>query len=179
VAALDEISLETQGLTAVVGFADADSAVYNAAAVLRDGAHIGVYRKQYLPSYAVFDEDRRFRAGEQNGVFSRDGVLLGISIYEDIWYPGGPPWEQARAGAQLLINVSASPYHAGKGRDRERMLATRAADDISVVAFCDLVGGQDELMFEGRSVVADADGAVVARAAQFQEDSLIAKVDVR
>jgi len=178
-AALHEVAAATRGLTAVMGFADADGDVYNAAAVLHDGRLVSVYRKRYLPSYGVFDEDRTFQAGQENAVYSRGEVLLGISICEDIWYPAGPPQEQARAGAQVLVNISASPYHAGKGTDRERMLRTRAADNVSVVAFCNLVGAQDELVFEGRSVVIDANGEVIARAAQFQEDLLIADVDVR
>jgi NAD+ synthase (glutamine-hydrolysing) len=178
-AALHRVREATRGVTAVVGFADADSDVYNAAAVLHDGELAAVYRKHYLPSYGVFDEDRTFRAGQENLIFSRGEVLLGVSICEDIWYPAGPPQEQARAGAQLLINISASPYHAGKGAERERMLSTRAADNVSVVAFCNLVGGQDELVFEGRSVVIDANGHIMARAAQFEEDLVVADVDVR
>jgi NAD+ synthase (glutamine-hydrolysing) len=176
--AVEAITAATEGLTAVVGFADADGDVYNAAAVLHDGELVGVYRKHYLPTYSVFDEDRTFRAGERNMVFSLGGTLIGVSICEDIWYPGGPAQEQARAGAQVLINISSSPYHVGKGKDRERMLATRAADNVSIVAFCNVVGGQDELVFDGRSAVFDADGHLVARAAQFEEDLLITDVDV-
>jgi NAD+ synthase (glutamine-hydrolysing) len=178
-AALNRLAAATYGLTVVVGFADADGDVYNAAAVLHDGQLVEIYRKHYLPTYGVFDEDRTFRAGQENVVFAQGDALWGVSICEDIWYPGGPPRDQARAGAQLLINISASPYHASKGGDRERMLATRAADNVSVVAFCNLVGGQDELVFEGRSVVIDASGDVVARGAQFEEDLVIADVDLR
>ena len=178
-AALEEVRAATVGLTAVIGFADADGDVYNAAAVVHDGELLHVYRKHFLPTYAIFDEDRTFRAGTENAVYSVGQALFGVSVCEDIWYPGGPPQEQARAGAQLLINISASPYHAGKGRDRERMLATRAADNVTVVAFCNMVGGQDELVFEGRSVVVDADGTVLTRGAQFEEDLVIADVDLR
>ena len=121
-AAVEEIAAATQGLTAVVGFVDVESDVYNAAAVLHDGALAGVYRKQYLPTYGVFDEDRTFRAGKENQVFVLNDLVMGISICEDIWYPEGPPQAQARSGAQLLVNISASPYHAGKGAARERML---------------------------------------------------------
>lgn len=177
--ALNGIAPATAGLTAVVGFADADADVYNAAAVLHDGEVVDVYRKHYLPTYSVFDEDRTFRAGERNVVFSLDGTLIGVSICEDIWYPGGPAQEQARAGAQVLINISSSPYHAGKGSNRERMLATRAADNVSVVVFCNVVGGQDELVFDGRSAIFDPSGQLVARAVQFEEDLLITDVDVR
>jgi len=177
-AALDEIAAAAHGLTAVVGFADVQEDVYNAAAVLHDGALAGVYHKQYLPTYSVFDEDRTFRAGEANPLFVLGDVVVGVSVCEDIWYPEGPPQVQARAGAHLLVNVSASPYHAGKGAARERMLATRAADSVAIVAFCNLVGGQDELVFDGGSVIFDARGEVVARAAQFEEDLLVADVDV-
>lgn len=177
-AALGEIAAATAGLIAVVGFADADGDVYNAAAVLHDGALIHTYRKHYLPTYSVFDEDRTFRAGAKNVVFAWHETLLGVSICEDIWHPGGPPQAQARAGAQLLLNISASPYHAGKGDARERMLATRAADNVAIVAFCNLVGGQDELVFDGRSAVFDAGGDVIARGAQFAEDLVVVDVDV-
>ena len=176
--ALDEIAAAAHGLTAVVGFADVQEDVYNAAAVLHDGALAGVYHKQYLPTYSVFDEDRTFRAGEATPLFVLGDVVVGVSVCEDIWYPDGPPQVQARAGAHLLVNVSASPYHAGKGAARERMLATRAADNVAIVAFCNLVGGQDELVFDGGSVIFDARGEMVARAAQFEEDLLVADVDV-
>mgnify|MGYP001009473371 CR=1 FL=1 len=149
-------------LAVVVGFADVDGDVYNAAAVLHDGRLAGIYHKHYLPTYGVFDEDRYFRAGVTNPVFVRGDVTLGVSICEDIWYPEGPPQLQARGGAHLLLNLSASPYHAGKAAARERMLATRAADNVAVVAFCNLVGGQDELVFDGGSVVFDERGELLA-----------------
>jgi NAD+ synthase (glutamine-hydrolysing) len=177
-AAVEEIAAATRGLTAVVGFADLDEDVYNAAAVLHDGALAGVYRKHYLPTYSVFDEDRTFRAGGENPVFVLGDVIFGVSVCEDIWYPGGPPQVQAAGGAHLLLNISASPYHAGKGAARERMLATRAADNVAVVAFCNLVGGQDELVFDGGSVVFDGRGDVLARGVQFEEDFVVADVDV-
>ncbi len=176
--AVDTIARATSGLTAVVGFADADTDVYNAAAVLHDGELLGIYHKHRLPTYSVFDEDRTFRPGERNVVFSRAGVLIGVSICEDIWHPGGPSQLQARAGAEVLINIASSPYHAGKGGDRERMLATRAVDNVAVVAFCNLVGGQDELVFDGQSAVFDVSGEVLARASQFEEDLLVVDVDV-
>jgi NAD+ synthase (glutamine-hydrolysing) len=177
-AALDQIAVTTTGLTAIVGFADAEDDIYNAAAVLHDGALVGVYRKHYLPTYGVFDEDRYFRASDANAIFELDGTVFGVSVCEDIWYPSGPPEAQAQAGAQLLINISASPYHAGKSASRERMLATRAADSVALVAFCNLVGGQDELVFDGSSVVLDARGELIARAPQFQEDLLVADLEL-
>jgi NAD+ synthase (glutamine-hydrolysing) len=176
--ALDRITQASGGLTAVVGFADVGDDVYNAAAVVHDGALAGAFRKHHLPTYGVFDEDRYFRSGRTNPVFQVGGVTVGVSICEDIWYPDGPPRLQARGGAQLLANISASPFHAGKGQARERMLATRAADNVSIVAFCNLVGGQDELVFDGRSVILDERGEVIARACQFEEDFVAADVDV-
>jgi NAD+ synthase (glutamine-hydrolysing) len=176
--AIEELAPATTGLTAIVGFADVDEDVYNAAAVLHDGQLAGVYHKHYLPTYGVFDEDRYFRAGAVNPVFVLEGVTFGVSICEDIWYPEGPPQLQARAGAQMLVNLSASPYHAGKGAARERMLATRAADNVAVVAFCNLVGGQDELVFDGGSVVFDERGELLARGALFDEALVVADVDV-
>ena len=177
-AAIEETAVATQGLTAVIGFVDADQDVYNAAAVLHDGQLAGVYRKQYLPTYGVFDEDRTFRAGEANPIFILRDTAIGVSICEDMWYPEGPPQAQARGGAHLLVNVSASPYHAGKGASRKRMLATRAADNVAIVAFCNMVGGQDELVFDGGSVIFDGRGQLVARGLQFEEDLVIADVDV-
>jgi NAD+ synthase (glutamine-hydrolysing) len=176
---LGELLPHTRGLTAVVGFVDMDADIYNAAAVLHDGALAGVYRKTLLPNYAVFDEVRYFKAGEGSPLFELDGVVFGVSVCEDIWYPAGPPEEQAAAGAELLVNISASPYHLGKIRDRERMLATRAADNVAVVAFCNLVGGQDELVFDGNSAIFDERGEVLARGAAFAEDFVVADVDMR
>jgi NAD+ synthase (glutamine-hydrolysing) len=178
-ACLDELLPHTRGLTAVVGFVDMDADIYNAAAVLHDGALAGVYRKTLLPNYAVFDEVRYFKAGEGSPLFELDGAVLGVSVCEDIWYPAGPPEEQAAAGAELLVNISASPYHLGKIQDRERMLSTRAADNVAVVAFCNLVGGQDELVFDGNSAIFDERGQVAARGAAFAEDFVVADVDMR
>ncbi len=177
-AALEEIAAATAGLTAIVGFADAEDDIYNAAAVLHDGALMGVYHKHYLPTYGVFDEDRYFRTGTANAIFELDGTVFGVSVCEDIWYPSGPPEAQAQAGAKVLINISASPFHAGKGASRERMLSTRAADSVAIVAFCNLVGGQDELVFDGGSVIVDERGELVARGLQFQEDLVVADLDV-
>ncbi len=177
-AVLRRIAAQTTGLTVVVGWVDRGDDLYNAAAVLHDGQVAGVAHKIYLPNYAVFDEDRYFRAGERPFVFSRGGIRVGVNICEDIWYPAGPTEAQALAGAELVINISASPYHTGKSAARERMLATRAADNIVFMAFCNLVGGQDELVFDGGSAVFDPRGEVVARARQFEEDLLIADLDL-
>jgi NAD+ synthase (glutamine-hydrolysing) len=178
-ASLDELLPHTLGLTAVVGFVDVDSDIYNAAAVLHDGRLEVVYHKSLLPNYAVFDEVRYFKAGEEFPLFELDGVVFGVSVCEDIWYPTGPPEEQAAVGAELLVNISASPYHLGKIQDRERMLATRAADNVAVVAFCNQVGGQDELIFDGSSVIINERGQVVARGQAFAEDFVMADLDMR
>ena len=178
-ACLDELLPHTRGLTAVVGFVDLESDIYNAAAVLHDGQLAGVYHKSLLPNYAVFDEVRYFRAGEGFPLFELDGVVFGVSVCEDIWYPAGPPEKQAAARAELLVNISASPYHTGKIRDRERMLATRAADNVAVVAFCNQVGGQDELVFDGSSVIINERGQVIARGRAFSEDFVVADLDMR
>ncbi|GAB4545196.1 MAG: NAD+ synthase [Anaerolineae bacterium] len=178
-ACLDELIPHTQGITAIVGFVDVAGDIYNAAAVLHDGQLAGVYHKVLLPNYAVFDEVRYFKAGEGFPLFELDGIVFGVSVCEDIWYPVGPPERQAAAGAELLVNISASPYHMGKIQERERMLATRAADNVAVVAFCNQVGGQDELVFDGSSVIIDERGQVIARGRAFAEDFVVADVDMR
>ncbi|MBN2007436.1 MAG: NAD+ synthase [Anaerolineae bacterium] len=179
-AAMEALAHEASGLTAVVGFADVlDDEVYNAAAILHDGRWVHTYYKHYLPNYAVFDEDRYFRRGTEFPVFEREGVIFGVNICEDIWYPAGPPDAQAlQGGARILVNISSSPYHAGKARARERMLATRATDNAAVVAFCNMVGGQDELVFDGASAIFNERGEIVARGAQFEEDFVVTDVDV-
>jgi len=178
-AALRDLTPATRGITVVVGFADAADDLYNAAAVLHDGELAGVYHKRYLPNYGVFDENRYFQAGRDIPIFVRHDAVFGVTVCEDIWYPAGPAEVQALAGgAELLINISASPYHANKGRDRERMIATRAADSVAVVAFCNLVGGQDELVFDGHSLIYNARGERIARGPQFKEALVVADVDV-
>jgi len=169
----------TRGLVAVVGFVDwRDDDAYNAAAVFADGRWVDTYDKQRLPNYGVFDEERYFRAGRRTAVYRAGGVRFGVSICEDIWYPGAPLDAMALAGAELCININASPYHRGKARERERMLATRAADNSIAVAYLNAVGGQDELVFDGASVVMDAEGRTVARARQFAEELLVVDVDL-
>ncbi len=175
---VERIARLTRGITAVVGFVDKGTDLHNAAAVLHDGELAAVYHKIYLPNYGVFDEDRYFGGGDLPLILDLGEVTVGISICEDIWYPSGPLEPQALAGAQLAINISASPYHAGKGAARERMLATRAADNVIFVAFCNLVGGQDELIFDGGSVIFDERGDLVARGRQFDEDLVVADLDL-
>ena len=163
----------------VVGFPALRDDLHNAAAVLADNAVVATYRKHFLPNYAVFDEQRYFASGEDALVVDLAGVRVGVTICEDLWYPGGPAqWAAIDGGAELLVNLSGSPYHRGKGFERERMLAQRAADYGCFIAFCNAVGGQDELVFDGHSLVIDPTGEIVARGAQFEEDLLVVDIDV-
>ena len=161
-----------------MGFPELAEDVYNATAVLADGGVQAIYRKAFLPNYGVFDEQRYFRPGVCGGVLDLDGVRIGLTICEDVWEPGPPLTDEALAGATLVLNASASPYHAGKGHDRELMFAQRARDSLVAVAYCNLVGGQDELVFDGHSLVVDHQGRTLARAAQFAEELLVVDVDV-
>jgi NAD+ synthase (glutamine-hydrolysing) len=166
------------GMTVVVGTVDRDFDLYNAAAVLHDGEWMGTYRKRYLPNYGVFDENRYFMPGTRNPVFVRGGTVIGVNICEDIWYPGGPVEEQViRGGAEIIVNLSASPYHAGKALARRRMLCTRASDNLAVVCYVNLVGAQDEIVYDGASLIVDEQGQVLAEGRMFEEDLVIADVD--
>jgi NAD+ synthase (glutamine-hydrolysing) len=176
--ALDELAAEVTGTVAIVGFPERAEDVFNAAAVLAAGRVNAIYRKVYLPNYGVFDEQRYFQAGAGGAVIGLEGWTFGLTVCEDIWEPGPPASTEAQAGATLIINISASPYHAGKGAEREQMLAQRARDNLACVAFCGLVGGQDELVFDGHSVVIDHTGTTIARAAQFREELLVCEVDL-
>ena len=168
---VEQLAEHSRDLTALVGFPHhRGDELFNAAAVLHDGQLADIYHKAYLPNYGVFDEQRYFGQGERFPVLDLGGVKIGVSICEDIWYAAGPPQLQALAGAEVLVNLSASPFHAGKRRYREQMLATRAGDTGAYVVFCNLVGGQDELVFDGNSLVLDTDGQVVARGASMAED---------
>jgi NAD+ synthase (glutamine-hydrolysing) len=175
--ALDRVIAASKGVVAIVGFVGKSTDIHNAAAVICDGELKGVYRKNYLPNYSVFDEYRYFDAGQSAPIFGYGNVQIGVNICEDIWYPGGPTQVQALAGAQLIINISASPYHAGKGRDRERMLATRAEDNAVALAYVNLVGGQDELVFDGQSLIFDERGQLIDRGDLFVEDLLVADIN--
>ena len=176
--ALAEVTRASRGLTAVVGFVDRRDDIFNAAAVLHDGALAGVYHKRYLPNYGVFDENRYFQAGTETPVFTRGDATFAVNICEDLWYPTGPTTVQALAGAELVVTINSSPYHAGKGHDRERMVATRAADDLVCLAYVNMVGGQDELVFDGGSLIVDEHGKCIARGRQFEEDLVVADVDL-
>ncbi len=166
----------THGL-AIIGLPEWNADCHNAAAVVADGRVRAVYRKRFLPNYGVFDEARYFRAGEAPIVIEALGARIGIAICEDIWYPTPVASDLAAARVDLICCISASPYHRGKGDRREQMLATRADDCAAALAFCNQVGGQDELVFDGRSALFDAAGELVARAPQFEEHLLIADFD--
>src|SRR5947209_5298291 len=177
-AALERIAGQTQGIVALVGFPELAEDVYNACGVLAEGEVKAIYRKVYLPNYGVFDEERYFQSGSGGATIELgEHLVVGLTVCEDIWEPGPPASEEALAGATLLVNISASPYHAGKGLEREQMLAQRARDNLAVVAFCGLVGGQDELVFDGHSLVIDHEGEVIARGGQFSEELLVATID--
>src|SRR5208282_2613516 len=178
-AALDELAPCARDVVALVGFPERSEDVYNACAVLHDGELKAIYRKVYLPNYGVFDEQRYFQSGRSGAVIDIGNDRVGLTICEDIWEPGPPASDEALAGATLILNIAASPYHAGKGLERERMFAQRARDSVACFAYCGLVGGQDELVFDGHSCVFDHTGRTLARAAQFREEMLVCDVDLR
>lgn len=177
--ALQKVAKRCKGLTAIVGFVDREEDIYNAAAVIHDGAVRLVYHKCHLPNYGVFDENRYFQAGKEAPVFTLNGMTLGVNICEDIWYPEGPTFAQALGGgAEVIININASPYHAGKGLFREEMIATRARDNAAIIAYVNLVGGQDELVFDGGSFVVNESGEILSRAKQFRESLMMIDLSV-
>jgi NAD+ synthase (glutamine-hydrolysing) len=177
--AVRALAAEVEGIVAVVGFPERAEDVHNAIAVLADGAVHAVYRKTRLWNYGVADEERYFQAGDGGAVLDLGGARIGLTICEDIWVPGGAASDEALAGASLIVNPSASPYHAGKGIERERMVIQRARDNLCAFAFCNLVGGQDELVFDGQSLVVDHEGTVLARSPQFAEALTLVTVDVQ
>ena len=173
---LEKLADRARGIVALVGFPERAGHVFNSAALLADGRVAGVYRKMLLPNYGVFDEQRYFQPGASPACFTLNGVTVGVTICEDIWEPGPPLTTEALAGAEVIVNLSASPYHAGKGLERERMLAQRAQDNLCGMVFCNTVGGQDELVFDGHSVAMDQEGEVVARGPQFEEALILCSI---
>ena len=172
-AALARVAAEVGGIAALVGFAEAGAGTRNAAAVINGGAVHAVYHKVLLPNYGVFDERRYFEPGSSPALLELNGALIGLTICEDIWFPGPPASVEALAGASLIVNLSASPFQRGRGAFREGMLAERAAETTAAFALCNLVGGQDELVFDGHSLVVSARGEVLARGEQFAEDLVV------
>jgi NAD+ synthase (glutamine-hydrolysing) len=180
--AVEELARETAEMTVLVGFAEpapegGDSRhAHNSVAVLRQGGVGAVYRKNRLPNYAVFDEQRYFIPGAEPATIEVAGMRVGLTICEDCWLEGPPASVEVEEGAQLIANPSGSPYHRGKGNERQAMFAARARAYGSYFAFCNLVGGQDELVFDGQSFIVDPHGEVVARAGQFEEALLVCEL---
>ncbi len=173
----EEIARAGRGIVAFVGTPWFDRDLYNVCAVCAAGEIKTLTKKRFLPNYGVFDEDRYFAPGRELELLEHGGTLIGATVCEDMWQPGAPATELALAGAQLLVNISASPFHVGRDREREEMFATRARDNACFVAFCNAVGGQDELIFDGHSLVIDEEGRVLARAPGFEEALLLADIE--
>lgn len=176
--ALAEIQERVDDVLVVVGFVDKKDDIYNAAAIIHKKKIVDVYHKIHLPNYGVFDEYRYFQTGNRYPVYEMDGILFGVNVCEDIWYPEGPATVQALGGAEFIININASPYNIGKSDFREKMLATRASDSSVIVAYLNTVGGQDELVFDGLSLVVDQNGDTVSSAKQFEEDMMVVDLDL-
>ena len=177
--AVKTIAKATSSITAIVGFVNKEGDIFNSAALLHNGKMIDVYSKTYLPNYGVFDEDRYFQVGKENFIFTLKSTPIGLSICEDLWYPGDPIRTQALyGGAELIVNISSSPYHAGKSTFRDKMISTRASDNMAMVAYCNLVGGQDELVFDGGSLIIDQKGDLLIRGKQFEEDLVLSDLDM-
>jgi NAD+ synthase (glutamine-hydrolysing) len=176
--ALDRVVQELEGITGIVGFVDRDIHLYNAAAVVAAGEVQGVYHKQFLPNYGVFDEKRYFDEGDSLPMFTIAGARVGVTICEDLWYAEGAAQSLGLAGADVVVNISASPYHHGKRHFRERMFGTRAADNAVIIAHVNLIGGQDEIVFDGNSMVLSPEGDVVAHAPAFEEHLMVADLDL-
>ena len=177
IAQLKSIAKATRGISAVVGFVDEEGDIFNAAAFLNGGDIKAVFHKVFLPNYGVFDEKRYFEPGHRCPIVELDGVRIGLSVCEDCWFPSGPMAWEAHHGAEVLININGSPYHYGKRAPREAMIAGRAADYGAFLAWVNTVGGQDELVFDGNSVVFDPHGRLLAHAASFVEELLVCDVD--
>jgi NAD+ synthase (glutamine-hydrolysing) len=176
--AVRRIREEVWDITAIVGFVDRKNDIYNAAAILHNRNIVDIYHKMYLPNYGVFDEYRYFRAGRRFPLYSIGEITIGVNICEDIWYPEGPAHIQSLSGAEIIININASPYHIGKAAFRETMLSTRASDNTVVIAYLNAVGGQDELVFDGHSMVLDERGEIICRGKQFEEDLILVDLNL-
>ena len=177
-AAMETVVAASRGIAVMVGFVSVDPDTANAAAVGYDGKLVDIYQKMYLPNYGVFDEDRYFMRGSACPVYTINGVKVGVGICEDVWYSVGPIAVQRDAGAEVIVNINGSPFHAGKRIQRESMIATRAADHELFVAYLNAVGGQDELVFDGASLIYDSAGDLVKRGPAFQEDLILADLDI-
>ncbi len=176
---ISKVKAISEEITTIVGFINKDSETYNSAAVVNNCKIAAIYNKQFLPNYSVFDEERYFQKGSENYIYDLGGILFGINICEDIYYSSGPTQTQAiKGGAKLIINLSASPYHTGKIEEREKILFTRAIDNRVNILYVNLVGGQDELVFDGTSLLINEKGNVLCRAKSFEEDHFIYDIDM-
>jgi len=179
IAYIEKIKLLSENIIIVCGFIGRENEIYNSAAIMYKKKILNVYNKEHLPNYSVFDEERYFQKGIGNKIFKINNILTGINICEDIYYSEGPAKTQAvLGGAQLIINISASPYHAGKIFEREKLLHTRATDCRACIVYVNMVGGQDELVFDGSSLIIDANGCILARCRPFEEDLLVFDLDL-
>ena len=176
--ALEYLIESVKGIALVVGYVDVEDDIFNAAAFICNGELVSRHHKHFLPNYSVFDENRYFQKGRNLSVVELNSCKIGVNICEDIWYPDGPALYQTLAGAEVVLNISSSPYHRGKERFRERMLSVRATDHCSIVAFVNLVGGQDELVFDGGSMIFTQSGRMIAKSPMFQEDLLVTDLNV-
>ena len=175
---LNKIADASGGITAIVGFVHEEKGIYNAAAIVHNGKLAGVYHKIFLPNYGVFDEERYFKPGKECPVYYIAGTMVGVTICEDIWFDMGPATVQVHHGAEVIVNISASPYYAGRSKVREDMIAGRAKEYSAMFSYNNLIGGQDELVFDGSSMIMDEKGALIARGKQFGEDFIIADLDI-
>ena len=176
---LQKVIKQTKGITAVVGMVDRQDDIYNGAALIHDGALVTIYHKIHLPNYGVFDEYRYFQAGTECPVIVLRDVAVGVNICEDLWHPEGPTLTQALGGdAEVIVSINASPYHRGKTKFREQMLATRARDNNVIVAYANMVGGQDELIFDGQSAIFDQNGLVIIHGRPFEEELVLADLNI-
>jgi NAD+ synthase (glutamine-hydrolysing) len=178
VAAMEQVIAESHGIAVVLGYVHLGDGITNAAAIGYDGKLVDTYHKIFLPNYGVFDEERYFKKGSVCPVYEIDGVKIGVNVCEDIWFRSGPTSVQREAGAELIVNINASPFHAGKSASRHTMIGTRAADNQLFVAYLNTVGGQDELVFDGNSIVCDATGTTVARGPAFEEKLIVTDLNL-
>tara|TARA_B110000014_G_scaffold261811_1_gene254326 strand:- start:3559 stop:5220 length:1662 start_codon:yes stop_codon:yes gene_type:complete len=176
---LQEITQFAKGITAIIGLAREENGLLNSAAVIHDRKMINYYDKKLLPNYGVFDEKRYFISGDKNPVYLIDGITVGINICEDIWFENGPTKDQARLGAQLILNINGSPFDIEKRAIRENMLKERALENNVFISYTNMVGGQDELVFDGGSVILNPMGEVISRGKTFEEDLIITDLEFK
>lgn len=177
--ALNEVITASDGIAAIVGFIERDNSLFNAAAVISNRRLIDVYHKKHLPNYGVFDEYRYFQSGIRYPVYNFSGVNIGINICEDIWHEKGPAKVQALSGAEIIININASPYHMGKASFRDNLVSTRALECKSIIVYVNMIGGQDELVFDGGSFVVNSQGDIILRGGQFKEELITVDIKVQ